>query len=115
MKNYHDEVKDKKLPNVKPKKRFSSLPIISLALSLTPVLLLLLGQFSSIFIYIWFVSVWGIGFCLVGIIIIIVFFGKGIKQISKTELIFAIISIISSLSWCLYLFWYYQQGHELFL
>jgi len=95
----------------------SVLPILASIFSFAPILLFTFGAvpfIGIIFVYVFFGSFWGLGFCVVGIILGIISLCMGIKY-KKTGVILSIISIIAPFVWVLYLYLYVQNGGEILL
>jgi len=95
----------------------SKMPIIASTFSFAPILILLLWRIPFIGIalfYLFFGSAWGLGFCLVGLVLGIISLFKGIKH-RRIGIILSSISIFAPFGWVFYLFLYVQNGGEIFL
>ena len=95
----------------------SVMPIVASIFSFAPILLLLLGWIpliGDIFLYSFFVSVWGIGFCIIGLILGIISLCREIKH-RRAGIALSIIAILAPFAWVLYLYIYMRSGGNLLL
>lgn len=115
MENQNNEI-------VLPKK--SRLSIVALVFGFAPAILWLLGHvFGSqgfVFWALFFGSLWGIGFQVIGLILGVVslcciLFRKRKIGIDLRGLIFAIVAILSPFIWAFTIWVLYQGGMEIFL
>jgi len=94
----------------------SIMPVIASIFSFAPIWLYLLMSIpyvGSAFTYLFFVSLWGLGFCLVGFILAAISLGGGIKH--KPDKITSIIAILAPFVWILNIFIYSHFGGEIFI
>ena len=96
----------------------SVLPIIAANFSFAPILLICLGwmipYIGNIFWYLFFMSGWGLGFCIIGLVIGIISLCIEVKK-KRKGMIISIAAIIAPFLWVLYLYLYHVSGGELFL
>jgi len=126
MENHHDEIQDKDFSNAKTKKRLF-IPIIALAFTFMPTLILILSFIpfiGNIFAYLFMASFWSAYFHIIGVItgviylISQIFFAlwNGRKQISIIGFILSIISILVPIvRWSIIISLYNKGSIELFL
>ena len=101
----------------------SRLPTIALVLGFAPIMLWLLGHiFGSlgyIFWILFFGSLWGIGFQVIGLILglisLYILFWKRKMGIDLRGLIFSIVAILSPFIWVLTIWGLYRGGMEILL
>ena len=94
-------------------------PIFALVFSFSPILLFSLGwipipSIGIIFMDMFFRSLWGLGFCLIGIILGIFSLYRGIKY-KRAGTILSIIAILAPFGWVLYLYLYVQSGGRILI
>jgi len=95
----------------------SIMPIIASCFSFAPIFMFMLMSIPFIgiaFAYVFFGSLWGLGFCLVGFILGIISLCKGISN-KRAGIITSIIAILAPFGWILNLYLYVQFGGEIFL
>jgi len=98
----------------------SHLPTIALVFGFAPIMLWLLGHLGSLFWILFFGSLWGIGFQVIGLILglislCIILFRKRKMGIDLRGLIFSIVAILSPFIWALTIWRLYRGGMEIFL
>ena len=81
------------------RKQNSCLPIIALLFGFAPVILWLLGWIHDFFWILFFGSMWGIGFQVIGLLLGIISLCKRKKGTDVSGLIFSIIAILSPFIW----------------
>ena len=122
MENQNDIVKDIYAPQ-KRTPRNDRLSTIALIFGFAPVILWLLGHLSYyifhllsyVFFALFFISVWGIGFQVIGLVLGIVSLFRREKGRMK-ELIFSIVAILAPFIWSTFTWWLYNHaGVEIYL
>jgi hypothetical protein len=97
------------------KRTSNILPITSLCISFTPIIIWMFQPSNDIIGGIFFISLWGTTFSYFGGGLGIVSFYASIKQKNMLGAIISAIAILAALGWIIYLIIYYQQGGELFI
>jgi len=101
-------------------RKSSHLPTIALVFGFAPIVLWLMGHIlGSLFWILFFGSLWGIGFQVIGLILglisLCILFRKRKMGIDLRGLIFSIVAILSPFIWALTIWALYRGGMEIFL